>query len=180
MKASHLNTSHISQYFTYLYIFSPAFQEHKIIFMSKMQNSLAPYIHHEMLLTLRQILEQWAPALLSLFCPHRWLTPFKFALQSSLPAFTTIFLYRVLRKSSYDATEYFRRKCVCTSHTAVRASPQLHFYNCVPSCQVGSVSQRRGTPNLLTWTITPTPTVYVQLPPLAGAARWAFTAPQEA
>lgn len=42
--------------------------------------------------------------------------------------------------------------------------------------QVGSVSQRHGTPSLLTWTITQMPTAFVQLPPQGGVVRWASIA----
>lgn len=42
--------------------------------------------------------------------------------------------------------------------------------------QAGSVCQRRGTLNLLTWTITQMPTAFVQLPPRGGGVRRAFIA----
>lgn len=51
---------------------------------------------------------------------------------------------------------------------------------CICSSQVGSVCQQHGTLSPLTWIITQTPTVYVQLPPQGGAAKWDSTALQVA
>lgn len=51
----------------------------------------------------------------------------------------------------------------------------LHWYVC--SSQAGSVCRQRGTPSPLTSTIIQMPTVFVQLHPQGGAARWDFIAP---